>query len=39
MFNAPLLGNGRYHGNRIMANASGTWWDATAQVSSESVHW
>jgi len=39
MFNAPLIGNGRCHGNRIMADMSGTWWDATTQVSSQSVHW
>ena len=38
MFNAPLLGNGRCHGNRIMADTSGTGWDATTQVSSYSVH-
>jgi len=39
MFNAPLLGNGGRHGNRIMADTSGTWWDATTQVLSKSVHW
>ena len=39
MSNARLLGNGRYHGNRIMAATSGTRWDATTQVSSKSVHW
>jgi len=39
MFNAPLLGNGRCHGNCIMAGMSGTWWDVTTQVSSKSVHW
>jgi len=39
MFNAPLLGNGRCHGNRIMADMSGTRWDVTTQVSSKSVHW
>jgi len=39
MYNAPLLGNGRCHNNRIMGNISGTWWDATTQVSSKSVHW
>jgi len=39
MFNAPLLGNGHCHGNRIMGDISGTWWDATTQVSSKSVHW
>jgi len=33
MFNAPLLGNGRCHGNRIMADMSGTRWNATTQVS------
>jgi len=38
MFNAPLLGNGRYYGNRIMANMSGTPWDATTQVLFKSVH-
>ena len=27
MFNASLLGNGRRHGNRIIADMSGTWWD------------
>ena len=32
MFSAPLLGNGRCHGNRIMANTSETWWDVTTQV-------
>jgi len=31
MSSAPLLGNGRCHGNRIMADMSGTWWDATSQ--------
>jgi len=39
MFNTPSLGNGRYHGDRIMADMSGTWWNATTQVSSKSVHW
>ena len=39
MFNAPLLGNGRCHGNRIMADISGIWLDATTQVSCKSVHW
>ena len=38
MFNARLLGNGV-----AMATASwqtsGTWWDATTEVSSKSVHW
>ena len=29
----PLLGNGRCHGNPILADMSGTWWDATSQVS------
>ena len=38
MFNAPLLGNGRRHGNRIMADMSGAWWDVTTQVASQSVH-
>jgi len=28
MFNAPFLGNGCCHGNRIMADTSETWWDA-----------
>ena len=36
---APLLSKGRCHGNRIMANMSGTWWNVTTQVSSISVHW
>jgi len=36
MFNAPLLGNGHCHGNRIMADMSGTRWDATTHVSSKS---
>jgi len=35
MFNAPLLGNGCCHGNRIMADMSGTWWDVTTQVASQ----
>jgi len=39
MFNAPLLYNGRCHGSRVMADMSGTWRDATTQVSSQSVHW
>jgi len=39
MFNVPLLGNGRRHGNHITADMSGTWWDVTTQVSSKSVHW
>jgi len=37
MFNALLIGNGRNgrcHGNRIMADMSATWWNATTQVSS-----
>ena len=34
MFNAPLLGNWRCHGNR-----SRTWWEATTQISSQSVHY
>ena len=29
MSSASLLGNGRCHGNRIMVDISGTWWDAT----------
>jgi len=32
MFNAPLLGNGRCHGNHSMADMSGTWSDVTAQI-------
>jgi len=36
MSSAPLLGNGRC--NRIMADMSGTWWDATSQVLSQLVH-
>ena len=39
MFNARLLGNSPYHGNRIMRDMSGTWWDATTQVLSRSVHY
>jgi len=39
MYNAPLLGSGRSHGNRIMAKMSWTWWDVNVQVSSKSVHW
>jgi len=39
MYNAPLLGNGRYHGNRITADMSRTWWDVTTQVASQSVYW
>jgi len=35
MYNAPLLGNGRCCGNRVMADMSGTWWDVTTQVSSK----
>jgi len=35
----PLPINGRRHGNRIMADMSGTLWDATTHVSSQSVHW
>jgi len=27
-FNARLLSNSRYYGNRMTANMSGTWWDA-----------
>ena len=39
-FQTPItaVGNGHYHRNRIMADMSGTWWDATTQVSSKSVH-
>jgi len=36
---ARLLGNGCCHGNRIVADMSGTWWDATTKASSTSVHW
>ena len=39
MFNAPLLGSGRCHGNHIMADMSGTWWDMNTQFASQSVHW
>jgi len=39
MFSVRLLGNGRYHGNRIMADMSGTSQDVTTQVSSKSIHW
>jgi len=39
IFNAPLLGNGRCHGNRIIADMSRTWWHVTTQVASQSVHW
>ena len=39
MFDITLLGNGHCHGNRITAHISGTWWDATTQVLSKSVHW
>ena len=35
MSRAPSLGNGHCHGNRILADMSGTWWDATSQVSSQ----
>jgi len=38
MSSAPLQGNGRCHGNRIMSDMSGTWWDATSEVSSQLVH-
>jgi len=34
MSSAPLLGNGRCYGNRIMADMSKTWWDATSQLPS-----
>ena len=37
MFNAPLLSNRRCHGNRVMADTSGTRWEATTLVSSQSV--
>ena len=33
MSSAQLLGNSRCHGNHIMEDMSGTWWDATSQVS------
>ena len=33
-----LLGNDCYHDNRIMADMSGTWWNATTQVSSQSSY-
>jgi len=36
---ASLLGNGRCHGDRIMADMSRTWWDVTIQLASQSVHW
>jgi len=39
MFNARLLGNGRYHGNRIMAATLGRRWDATTQFSSKLLQW
>jgi len=39
MFNARLLGNGRYYGNRIMADMSRRRWHPTTQVSAKSVHW
>ena len=39
MFNAPLLGNARCHGNQILGDMSRTWWDVTTQVGSQSVHW
>ena len=35
MSRAPLLGNGRCHGNPISADMSGMLWDATSQVSSQ----
>ena len=38
MSSGPLQGNGCCHGNRIMADISGMWWDATSQVSSQLVH-
>jgi len=34
MFNVPLLGNGRCHGNHIMADMSEAWWHATTDFSS-----
>ena len=37
MFNAPLVGNGRCHGNRIVGDMSGTWCDVTTQLRSQSV--
>ena len=39
MFNAPLLGKGRCHGNRIMADMSWACLDVTTHVASQSVHW
>jgi len=38
MSSAPLLGNGRCHGNPILTDMSGTWWDATSQGSFPYVH-
>jgi len=38
MFNVRLLGNDRYHGNRVMTDMSGTWRDTTTKFSSKSVH-
>ena len=35
MSRAPLLDNGRCHGNPVLADMSRTWWDATSQVSSQ----
>ena len=37
MFNVRLLGNDRYHGNRVMTDMSGTWRDTTTKFSSKSV--
>jgi len=37
MSNVQLLGNDCYHDNRIIADMSGTQWDATTQVSSKLV--
>ena len=39
MFNSPLLGYASRHGNQIVGDMSGTWWDVTTQVRSQSVHW
>jgi len=35
MSTAPLPGKGRCDNNPILADISGTWWDATSQVSSQ----
>jgi len=36
MFNAPLVGSGRCHGNQIVGDMSGTWWDVPTQVAFQS---